>query len=147
MSSLEQGASPPSITDNSTSLDLLDAMLRTDNRINYKDVSSQIEVTCAVHAYSVKDKDTPEMWAEIVLYLKDDIMLARCEDSTKRKSFIQQTKNFFLHNYGRLWKYEHKGKLPRLVIVDVDQRSTLIAEAHNNVGHRGRDATYKTLSE
>ena len=57
MSSLKQGASPPSITDNPTSLDLLDATLRTDNRINYEDVPSQIEVTCAVHAYGVKDKD------------------------------------------------------------------------------------------
>ncbi|KIJ94198.1 hypothetical protein K443DRAFT_110846, partial [Laccaria amethystina LaAM-08-1] len=76
MSSLKQGASPPLITDNPTSLDLLDATLRTDNRINYEDVPSQIEVTCAVHAYGVKDKDSPEMWAEIILYLKDDIMPA-----------------------------------------------------------------------
>ena len=147
MSSLKQSASPPSITNNSTFLDLLDPTLRTDNRINYEDISPQIEVTCAVHAYGVKDKDSVEMWAEIISYLKDDIMPARCEDPAERKSFIRQTKNFFLHDDGRLWKYGHKGMLPRLVIVDVDRRSSLIAEAHNNVGHRGRDATYKTLSE
>ena len=74
-------------------------------------------------------------------------MPARCEDPTERKSFIGQMKIFFLHDDDQLWKYEHKGKLPRLVIVDVDRRSSLIAEVHNNVGHRGCDATYKTLSE
>ena len=88
MSSLKQGASPPSITNNSTFLGLLDPTLRTDNRINYEDVSLQVEVTCAVHAYGVKDKDSVEMWAEIILYLKDDIMPARCENPTERKSFI-----------------------------------------------------------
>jgi len=147
MSSLKQGVFLLSIIDNSTPLDLLDVELWTDNRINYENVLPQIEVTCAVHAYGVKDKDSPEMWAEIILYLKDNIMPAHCKDPTKRKSFIQQTKNFFLHDDNRLWKYEHKGKLPQPVIVDVDWCSALIAEVHNNVGHQGHDATYKTLSE
>lgn len=79
---------PLSIAEDSTSLNLLDVMLQMNNRINYKDVLSQIEVTCAVHACRVKDKDSPEMWAEIILYLKEDIMPARCEDSTEGKSFI-----------------------------------------------------------
>ena len=122
---------------NSTFLDLLDPTLRTDNRVNYEDISPQIEVTCAVHVYGVKDKDSVEMWTKIILYLKDDIMPTRCEDPAERKSFIRQTKNFFLHDDDQLWKYGHKGMLPRLVIVDIDQRSSLIAEAHNNVGHRG----------
>ena len=147
MSTLKQGAFPPSVTDNFAALGPSEATSQRDNRIDYEDVSPQIEVTCAVHAYGVKDKDSLEMWSEIILYLKDDTMPARCEDAAQRKSFIRQTKNFFLHNGEKLWKFGHKGKLPRLVIVNVDRRSALIAEAHNNVGHRGRDATYKTLSE
>ena len=74
-------------------------------------------------------------------------MPTRCENVMERKSFIRRTKNFFLHDGDRLWKIEPKGKIPHLVIIDVDRRSALIAEAHNDVGHRGHDATYKTLSE
>ncbi|OSC96482.1 hypothetical protein PYCCODRAFT_1340325, partial [Trametes coccinea BRFM310] len=33
------------------------------------------------------------------------------------------------------------------VITDHSRRTQLVAEAHNTAGHRGRDATYKTLSD
>ena len=99
------------------------------------------------HSYGVKDQDSPEMWSEIVVYIKTDALPAHCEDLTIRKSFIRRSKGFFLHNEDRLWKIEPQGKLPRLVVVDVDRRSSLVAEAHNNVGHQGCDTTYKTLSE
>ena len=147
MSSLQQGAPQPSITDRSSLPGIPDPSLRTDNRINYEEVPLSIAVTCAVHAFGVKDKDSPEMWQEIITYLKTDVMPSRCEDPAERKTFIRRTKNFFLHDGDRLWKIEPKGKLPRLVVLDIDRRSALIAEAHNDVGHRGRDATYKTLSE
>jgi len=147
MSLIKQGVSPPSITDESLAPGLLEMSLRTDNRINYEDVSPQIEVTCAVHMYGVKDKDSPDMWTEIIVYLKNDTMPACCKDPAERKAFIRQTKNFFLHDEDRLWKHGSKGKLPHLVIIDIDHRSALISEAHNNVGHRGCDTTYKTLSE
>ena len=147
MSTLKQGTSSLSVTENSLVPVLSESTLQMSNRIDYEDVSPQIEVTCAVHAYGVKDKDSPEMWTEIITYLKNDTMPTRCSDPVERKAFIRQTKNFFLQDGDRLWKYEFKGKLPRLVIIDVNRRSTLIAEAHNDVGHRGRDATYKTLSE
>ena len=146
MSSLKQGKPRPTVTDQSALPGIPDPSLRTDNRVNYEDVDPQTDVTCATHAYGVKDEDSLEMWTEITAYLKTDALPERCRDPAKRKSFIRKTKGFFLHD-DRLWKIEAQGKLPRLVIVDVDRRSILVAEAHNNVGHRGRDATYKTLSE
>jgi len=100
-----------------------------------------------MHSYGVKDRDSPEMWQEIIRYLKTDMMPEHCQDQVEHKSFIQKTKNFFLHNRDRLWKIEMNGKIPRLVVIEVDHRSGLIAEAHNDIGHRGRNATYKTLSE
>ena len=105
------------------------------------------DVTCATHAYGVKDDDSSEMWEEIIAYLKTDVLPERCQDPVKRKSFIRKTKGFFLHDGDQLWKIEAQGKLPRLVVVDVDRCSTLVAEAHNSIGHRGCNATYKTLSE
>jgi len=87
------------------------------------------------------------MWSEIINYLKMDVMPDRCEDPVERKSFVRKTKNFFLHDRDRLWKIELKGRIPRLVVVDTDRHSELIAEAHNDVGHRGRNTTYKTLAE
>ena len=147
MSSLEPGAPQPSVTDNSTLQGIPDPALRTDNRVNYEDVPPLTDVTCATHSFGIKDKDSPEMWQEIITYLKTDVLPLRCEDPAERKSFIRKSKNYFLHDEDRLWKIELKGRIPRLVIIDVDRRSALIAEAHNDVGHQGRDATYKTLSE
>ena len=147
MSSLKEGAPHPSITDQSTLPGIPDPSQRTDNRFYYEDVDPLKDVTCATHSYGVQDQDSPEMWEEIVAYLKNDVLPARCEDPVKRKSFIRRTKGYFLHDDDRLWKLETQGKLPRLIVVAIDRRSSLVAEAHNGVGHRGRDATYKTLSE
>ena len=147
MSTLKSGASQPMVTDQSALPGIPSAMLRTDNRINYEDVPPRYEVTCAMHSFGVKDRDSPEMWQEIISYLKTDMMPERCHDPTERKSFVRKTKNFFLHHGDRLWKIEANGKVPRLVVIDVDRCAALIAEAHNNVGHQGCDATYKTLSK
>ena len=46
---------------------------------------------------------------------------------------------------GWLWKTEKNWKSPRLLIVDTDRRQSIIAQAHNEVGHRGHDSTYKVL--
>ena len=146
MSALRQGAPQPMVTDQSTLPGIPDPSLQTDNMINYEDIDPWMDVTCATHAYGVKDEDSPEMWAEIIAYLKTDALPERCQDPVKQKSFIRKTKGFFLHN-DRLWKIEVQGKLPHLVVVDFGRHPNLVAEAHNNVGHQGRDATYKTLSE
>jgi len=62
MSSLRQGASQLSITDQSSLPGTPDPLLRTDNRVNYKDIPSSTFVSCAVHTFGIKDKDSPEMW-------------------------------------------------------------------------------------
>ena len=147
MSSLKEGVSQPSLTDLSALPGIPNPTLRTDNRNNYEEVPPFTDVTCAMHSFGVQDKDSPEMWQEIVTYLRTDVMPLRCEDTVEWKSFIRKTKNFFLHDGDRLWKIEPKGKIPHLVIIDIDHRSALIAKAHNDVGHQGHDATYKTLSE
>ena len=147
MSSLKFGASQPTIYDQSDLSGIPDPSQRTNNRVNYEDVDPLTDVTCATHSFGVQDQDSPEMWREIITYLKTDSLPERCQDPNKRKSFIRRTKGFFLHDGDWLWKVEPQGKLPRLVVIDIDRRSTLVAEAHNSVGHRGRNATYKTLSE
>jgi len=147
MSSLKKGASQPTMTDQSALPGIPDPSLCTDNRFNYEDVDPLENVTCTTHSYGVKDQDSPEMWMEIIAYLKTDTLPEHCKDLKLRKSFIRRSKGFFLHDEDRLWKIEPQGKPPRLVVIDVECHSSLIAEAHNNVGHRGRDATYKTLSE
>jgi len=146
MTALRPGMLRPSVTDNSTLPGIPDPVLRTDNR-DYEDVPPLTDVMCTTHSFGVKDKDLPEMWQEIITYLKSDILPTCCEDPTEHKSFIQKSKNYFLHDGDCLWKFEFKGKMPCLVIIDLDHCSTLIAEAHNDVGHQGCDATYKTLSE
>ena len=147
MSTLKDGASQPTLTDQSGLPGIPDPSLRTDNRVNYEEIDPRMNVTCATHTYGVKDQDSPEMWEEIIAYLKAGTLPGRCQDSSLRKSFIRRSKMFFLHDGDRLWKMETQGKLPRLVVTDIDRRAALVAEAHNSVGHRGRDATYKTLSE
>ena len=137
MSTLKKGAPPPSLTDQSALPGIPNPTLRTDNRMNYEEVPPLTDVTCATHSFGVQDKDSPEMWREIVTYLKTDVMPARCENAGEWKSFVRKTKNFFLHDGDRLWKIEPKGKIPCLVVLDVDRRSALIAEAHNDVRHRG----------
>ena len=88
MTSLRPGAPQPSVTDNSTLPGIPEPALRTDNRVNYEDVSPQTDVTCATHSFGVKDKDSPEMWQEITTYLKLDVLPTRCENPTEHKSFI-----------------------------------------------------------
>ena len=147
MSILKEGASPPSLTDQSALPGILNPTLRMDNRMNYEDVPPLTDVTCAMHSFGVQDKDSPEMWQEIVAYLKTDVMPLHCENTREQKSFVRKTKNFFLHDNNHLWKIELKGKIPHLVIIDVDRCLALIAEVHNDVGHWGHDTTYKMLSE
>ena len=74
MSTLKQGAPQPTLTDQSALPGIPDPTLRTDNRMNYKDMNPLIEVTCATHAYGVQDEDSPQMWEEIIAYLKNNTL-------------------------------------------------------------------------
>ncbi|RDB28645.1 hypothetical protein Hypma_014867 [Hypsizygus marmoreus] len=118
---------------------------RLDNRKDYEHVPPDVHLTCLTHAFGLKDEDSPELWLEIYDYLSKDLLPARCTDLAERKKFIRKTTSFFVHDQ-RLW-FQRKGKLPRLVVTDLKRRSELIAQAHNEAGHHGRDATYKTLAD
>ena len=89
MSILKEGVSQPTLTDQSTLAGIPNPFQQTDNRLNYEDVDPQTCITCATHAYGVKDQDSAEMWEEIIVYLKADILPARCQDPAQRKSFIR----------------------------------------------------------
>jgi len=95
MSSLKEGVLQPTLTDQSGLPGVPNPMLHTDNRLNYEEVSPLINVTCAMHSFGIQDKDSLEMWQEIITYLKTDAMPMHCENSVLWKSFIQKTKNFF----------------------------------------------------
>jgi len=132
---VKQGVLQPTVIDQSALPGIPDPSQRTDNRFNYEDMDPLTNVTCATHSYGMQDQDSTEMWKEIIVYLKTDALPECCQDSAIRKSFIHWTKGFFLHDKDWLWKMEPQGKLPRLIIVDIDCHSTLVAEAHNSVGH------------
>jgi len=51
-------------------------------------VDPLIDITCTTHAYGIQDEDSPEMWDEIIAYLKNNTLPKHCEDPVKRKSFI-----------------------------------------------------------
>jgi len=89
MSTLKEGESQPTLTDQFAVAGIPDPLKRTDNRINYEDVDPRMYVTCTTHAYRVKDQDSAEMWQEIIEYLKTDALPERCQDPALRKSFIR----------------------------------------------------------
>lgn len=104
------------------------------------------ENACAKHEFGVRDEEPEGIWKELKAYLKSLSTPARCRTENERKTFIKNSKRYFLYEE-RLWLASVKGRQPRLVVEDSRRRQELIAEAHNDAGHRGRDGTYKTLSD
>ena len=120
--------------------------VRTDTRWRYKEVVEDI-LSCASHRFGVKDREPPGFWEELKAYLIDNTALPdRCSDPAEFKAFVRRSKSFVVYQ-DLLWRLGKKGMNPRRVITDFIRRNELVADAHNCVGHRGRDATYKTLSE
>jgi hypothetical protein len=118
---------------------------RVDDRLNYNlVVPTQTAVMCMGHKFRKKDDESPVLWEELLLYLHDNVLPPRCANNTETKKFLKQAQQF-IHHDNRLWKLGEKGKVPRLMVTDIARRQSLIAEAHNEVGHRGQDATYKHL--
>ncbi|KAL1938197.1 hypothetical protein VTO73DRAFT_11841 [Trametes versicolor] len=62
-----------------------------------------------------------------------------------RERFKAKAARFTILN-DRLWR-NRRGKSPLLVVTREAYRKQLVAEAHKVVGHRGRDTTYKALSD
>jgi hypothetical protein len=120
--------------------------VRYGTREDYENVDPAGVIACISHTYGVKDLEPPELWREMKAYLKDGMLPSRCENQKERKLFLSRTRNFMVHD-DRLWKIGSGGQCPRLVITDQEKRTLLLAQVHNEVGHRGRDGTYKLLAE
>ena len=118
---------------------------RTDDRRRYPLQGDGLP-TCTIHAFRVMDDDDPQFWNDLKQYLATDEMPKNVKKSKEAlRRFIRRSKRFTLYD-DRLWLAE-KGRPPRLVIIDKEKRRALIAEAHNDTGHRGRDTTYKLLTD
>ena len=117
-----------------------------ETRCEYEDVDPKGFIACISHAYGLKDYESPELWKEIATYLKDGILPKRCDNLKVRKQFLSRTRCFVVHE-DRLWKLGKDGQMPRLLIIDLEKRKEILAQVHNEVGHRGRDGTYKLLAE
>ena len=100
------------------------------------------------HQFGIPDQESLEMWEEIKTYLQTGKFPIRCQTDKARLGFQKRSRRFLLE-HGRLWLAPKKSadSLPRLVIMDKSRRGELMAEAHNECGHKGRDALYLLLSE
>ena len=97
------------------------------------------------HKHGTRDRDGDDYWTEIRLYLSTGRIPPEYSTNRAKLRFQIRANRFLLHN-NRLWLIpKKKSALPRLVIEDSRRRSELMALAHN--GHRGRDSSYKNLSE
>jgi len=95
------------------------------------------------HRHRINDPDDHEHWATIEHYLRH---LEIPPEITNKRSFIQTTRKYFIYQ-DTLWRRPGHGELPRKVIKLFDDRERLCAAAHDDSGHRGRDPTFKKLSD
>jgi hypothetical protein len=88
------------------------------------------------------------MWEELRKFLSTGNYPARLLSDRDKLQFSKRARRYLLHQ-DRLWLAPRKGtdRLPRLIIEDLSKRGTLMAEAHNECGHRGRDAVYSQLRD
>ncbi|OJT10001.1 Retrovirus-related Pol polyprotein from transposon 17.6 [Trametes pubescens] len=87
-----------------------------------------------------------EGWADLISFLQTGELPLRLRTDTSggRRLRNKATRYTLINN--RLWQ-DRKNRNPVLVVTDIARRKELIAAAHLATGHRGRDATYKTLSD
>ena len=120
MSELREGAPPVTSFNSYIGAGPVSAQECTDTRRNYKNVDPDGYIACISHAYGTKDFESPELWQEILVYLKDSVMPVNCDNLREQKKFLSRTRTFAFHD-GRLWKLQKGGKSPRLVITDLEK--------------------------
>ncbi len=110
--------------------------------------STPLSLASARHRFGVPDMDTEDFWRSIHQYLELGEYPKECGTEKEKIQFQRRTQRFFLQ-HGRLWlaPKAKSSSLPRLVIVDKTKRGELMALAHNEVGHKGRDAVYLHLTD
>jgi hypothetical protein len=103
--------------------------------------NNQSKMRLQMHPHHILDDEKEEYWTNIIEYLET---LKIPKNIRNRKSFIQTTRKYFIQNKA-LWR--RTSDLPRKVILNKDTREDLIRQAHDESGHRGRDPTYRKLSD
>ncbi|KAK0216823.1 hypothetical protein IW262DRAFT_1257314, partial [Armillaria fumosa] len=95
------------------------------------------------HKHGTRDKEDLEFWTELRIFFETGNYPTRLTTDKDRFRFLKRSRRFFLHN-DRLWLAPKlkSGVSPRLTIEVTEKRQELIAQAHNDCGHRGRDAVY-----
>lgn len=101
---------------------------------------SEQQIEAPDHRHKKRDRDGEDYWSQIESYLNT----LQVPKNVNRKSFIQTTRRYFLYD-DRIWR-RRQGP-PQLVIRDSNRRQELMRQAHDDSGHRGRDPTYKKLTD
>ncbi|KAJ3780172.1 hypothetical protein GGU10DRAFT_249993, partial [Lentinula aff. detonsa] len=104
---------------------------------------SQENLKTIGHKNGTRDKEDLSYWKELRVFLGTGEYPSRLNNDKARLRFRKRARRFFLQD-GRIWLAPklNSDRLPRLVIELMEKRKYLIARAHNEVGHRGQDATY-----
>jgi hypothetical protein len=64
---------------------------RVDDRLNYNlVVLTRTAVTCMGHKFGKKDNESPVLWEELLLYLRDNVLPPRCANNTETKKFLKR---------------------------------------------------------
>lgn len=98
------------------------------------------------HKFSTQDQDDLDYWKELCIFFETGEYPCHLVTEREMLRFHKRSRQFFLQD-NRLWLAPKisSDKLPRLVIESAPKHMDLMATAHNECGHRGRDATYQHL--
>lgn len=108
----------------------------------FRNDSSESESDQTEGGTTSPERDSPEYWNQIKQYLTTFEIPMGVQD---RKRFIRKAQQYLWYN-NRIWK-KSQGGPPLLVIRENQRRLDICKEAHDESGHRGRDPTYKKLSD
>lgn len=131
------------------------------NRLNMPDVAetTRDEVRCIGHEHGIKFDEYEGVWDDVMYWLRTgerpERFLGgsspgeRIDRSAAYKRFARRFRTYFIQETadGEILFRAQGSRLPQRVIVIKDRRKSLIAAAHNNCGHRGRDATFHHLND
>jgi hypothetical protein len=94
------------------------------------------------HEHYIAKNNTEDYWDQILAYLH---LMRLPSDADEARRVKNHAKSYFLMEK-MLWK--RNGTRPPLqVVLHPDQRLNLTKQAHDESGHRGKDPTYKKLSD
>lgn len=94
------------------------------------------------HAHHKQDFDSEEYWDQILAYL---VHMQEPSDLDQARRIKNRAKSFFMLD-GVLWR-RNRDKMPLQVVLSHERRLKLVEQAHDDSGHRGRDPTFKKLSD